>query len=240
MRRRSKPVWSVLDWRGTRTWAPGMHWASWSEEGVRVRRETATPGAAGAVAARARWWWPWLVWAGAARAVALVVAARAAAANRVRVLRCMRNGLRSGWGCRSQGRRGGRVVPLCADTHGPHGPGRRSGRAAARALRPAAVRRAARARDAAQAGGDQVALAAVPVGGGRGGGGGGGARHGRHSRLGRVVRRWGSPASRGSGPLQRGWGMAPPRLGGEPLPGSPVPTAGATRTHRRAGAPGGR
>src|SRR3954471_2500580 len=92
MRRRSKPMWSVLDWRVTRTWAPGMHLASWSEEGVRLRRETATPGAVWAVAARAGPW-PWLwVWVGAASAVALVVAARAAAANRVRVLRCMRNG----------------------------------------------------------------------------------------------------------------------------------------------------
>src|SRR3954469_20494080 len=116
MRRRSKPVWSVVDWRVMATWAPGMQWASWAEEGLRLRRETV----AGSVwAARARLWlWVW-VWVGAASADAVVVAAMAAAANRPRVVRCMRNGAPVGRGCRSQGRRCGRVVPLCADTHGP-------------------------------------------------------------------------------------------------------------------------
>src|SRR5215211_3225374 len=92
MRRRSKPIWSVVDSRVTLTLARGMQAASCSEEGVRVRRETV---AGSVVAARARsvWPWPW-VGPGAARAEALVAAAMAAAANRPRVLRCIRNGLR--------------------------------------------------------------------------------------------------------------------------------------------------
>src|SRR3954447_12415280 len=170
MRRRSKPIWSVLDWRVTRTWAPGMHLASWSEEGVRLRRETATPGAVWAVAARARWLWPCSACPGAASAVALVVAARAAAANRVRVLRCMRNGapVVGVVGPKDAGAGGSFLCVPTRTDHARPGEGRARG---GRGLRPAAVRRAGRPGDDAQAGGDQVALAAVPVGGGRSGGG---------------------------------------------------------------------